>query len=428
MRSPTPRAIYGWVTNPTGQTFGVYGQSASDEGTGVFGFATANTGMTNGVMGFSDSRTGKGVYGFALDAQGVNYGVYGETNSRQGYAGYFAGRGRFTEDLGIGTGPAARLHVSKAPTDVRPTMIVETQVDLGGGILDRTFMEFETNGINARSLAAGPLPLRLNPTSGGEILLGLGGGGVGVNTAAPYGKLHVQDSDISLNASAVASNADVVIEDNDAVLALYSNSGPSWSSAVVLGQVDGSGDFVDKWSMAKRTGGELRFVYDDTDPGHAQGDWVLRLHPDGRTIVRVLEIVGADLAERFPASEHAEPGMIMEIDPDHAGKLRVSRGAYNRRVAGIVSGAGDIPVGAILGNLPGSEDSPAIALSGRVWVHCDASLKAVQLGDFLTTAERAGYAMPVVDRERAEGAIVGKAMTALSQGERGMVLVLVNLQ
>jgi hypothetical protein len=36
--------------------------------------------------------------------------------------------------------------------------------------------------------------------------------------------------------------------------------------------------------------------------------------------------------------------------------------------------------------------------------------------------------MKVVDRERAQGAILGKAMTALPQGERGLVLVLVSLQ
>ena len=69
-----------------------------------------------------------------------------------------------------------------------------------------------------------------------------------------------------------------------------------------------------------------------------------------------------------------------------------------------------------------------MALSGRVWVYCDASAKAVQLGDFLTTAPKPGYAMPVIDRAKAEGAVIGKAMTALSQGEQGMVLVLVNLQ
>ena len=36
--------------------------------------------------------------------------------------------------------------------------------------------------------------------------------------------------------------------------------------------------------------------------------------------------------------------------------------------------------------------------------------------------------MPVADLHRAQGAILGKAMTRLRKGEVGLVLVLVNLQ
>jgi hypothetical protein len=69
-----------------------------------------------------------------------------------------------------------------------------------------------------------------------------------------------------------------------------------------------------------------------------------------------------------------------------------------------------------------------VALSGRVWVHCDAQEHGVEPGDFLTTATRPGHAMPVVDRARADGAIIGKAMSRLEKGGCGLVLVLVNLQ
>jgi hypothetical protein len=152
------------------------------------------------------------------------------------------------------------------------------------------------------------------------------------------------------------------------------------------------------------------------------------LWADGTARVGVLEITGADLAEKFPVSETPEPGMVMAIDPDNPGKLRISRGAYDRRVAGVVSGANDFAVGAVLGNLPGHEDAPAIALSGRVWVKCDAGSAAIELGDLLTTSESPGHAMTASDRERSHGAVLGKAMTSLKLGERGLVLVLVNLQ
>lgn len=149
----------------------------------------------------------------------------------------------------------------------------------------------------------------------------------------------------------------------------------------------------------------------------------------GRLKTNILEVLGADLAEKFPSSdENVEPGTVMEIDPDHPGKLRVAREAYTARVAGVVSGAGDLPAGAVLGNLPDSEESPSIALSGRVWVRCDAASGAIAPGDFLTSAATPGHAMRACDRSRANGATLGKAMTPLAQGERGLVLVLVNLQ
>lgn len=105
----------------------------------------------------------------------------------------------------------------------------------------------------------------------------------------------------------------------------------------------------------------------------------------------------------------------------------MARGAYNRCVAGIVSGANGLSVGAVLGNVPGSEDAPPVALSGRVWCLCDAASGPIGPGDLLTTAGTPGHAMKVTDYDRAQGAILGKAMTALDKG-RGLVLVLVTLQ
>lgn len=148
---------------------------------------------------------------------------------------------------------------------------------------------------------------------------------------------------------------------------------------------------------------------------------------DGKVQATVLEIAGADVAEKFPVSEQVKPGMVVMIDAENPGKLCLARGAYNRRVAGVVSGAGDIPTGAILGNLPGHQDAPAIALTGRVWVYADAAEQPIAPGDLLTTAARPGHAMKVTDHEKAPGAVLGKAMTGLDEGT-GLVLVLVSLQ
>jgi hypothetical protein len=154
-----------------------------------------------------------------------------------------------------------------------------------------------------------------------------------------------------------------------------------------------------------------------------------RAEVQGTLATNVLEILGgADLAERFEFSEDAEPGLVAAIDPDHPGQLRVSREAYNRRVVGVLSGANELGAGVVLGTKPSGARSLPVALSGRVWVRCDTRERSVAPGDFLTTSDIRGLAMPVVDRRRAEGAVIGKAMTGLAKGKPGLVLVLVNLQ
>ena len=152
-----------------------------------------------------------------------------------------------------------------------------------------------------------------------------------------------------------------------------------------------------------------------------------RLDVAGTTKVQVLEITGADLAERFDVTEKVEPGIVVAIDPENPGRLCMARGAYNRRVAGVVSGSGDLPTGAVLGNLLGSEEHPAIALTSRVWVKAEAASHPIRPGDLLTTSDRPGYAMRAADPKRAMGAVIGKAMTPLAS-DRGEVLVLLSLQ
>jgi hypothetical protein len=81
----------------------------------------------------------------------------------------------------------------------------------------------------------------------------------------------------------------------------------------------------------------------------------------------------------------------------------------------------------LLPNLSESDDVLPVALSGRVWVFADATSRPIRPGDLLTTSNTPGYAMRVNDHRRANGAIIGKAMTELRSG-KGMVLVLVSLQ
>jgi len=115
------------------------------------------------------------------------------------------------------------------------------------------------------------------------------------------------------------------------------------------------------------------------------------------------------------------------IDARNPGHLKRSAAAYDKCVAGIVSGANGINPGISLqqeGVLDGGQN---VALSGRVYVKANTSAGPIAPGDFLTTSDIPGEAMKAADHDRAQGAILGKAMTALSQ-DAGTVLVLVTLQ
>lgn len=144
----------------------------------------------------------------------------------------------------------------------------------------------------------------------------------------------------------------------------------------------------------------------------------------------LLEITGgADLAEPFDiGGDTPEPGMVVVIDPANPGQLTRSASAYDRKVAGIISGAGGVRPGMVMAqNGSIADGSHRVALTGRVYCLCDASHGAITPGDLLTTSDTPGHAMKVGDHAQAQGAIIGKAMTALDEG-CGLVLVLVSLQ
>jgi hypothetical protein len=137
---------------------------------------------------------------------------------------------------------------------------------------------------------------------------------------------------------------------------------------------------------------------------------------------------GCDLAEPFQMSEEEIPkGSVVVIDDEHPGRLKRSTQAYDTRVAGIVSGANGVKTGIALKQEGTLDQGENVALSGRVYVKADATFGAIRPGDLLTTSATPGHAMRVTDHARAQGAILGKAMSALSEG-KGMVLVLVTLQ
>ena len=137
---------------------------------------------------------------------------------------------------------------------------------------------------------------------------------------------------------------------------------------------------------------------------------------------------GGDIAEPFDSKGGDIPeGSVMVIDEAHPGHLKMSDQPYDTRVAGIVSGAGGVNPGLTLSQQGVLEGRHNIALIGRVYARADATAHPIRPGDLLTTSSTPGHLMRATDRDRAQGAILGKAMTSLESGT-GLVLVLVKLQ
>jgi hypothetical protein len=158
-------------------------------------------------------------------------------------------------------------------------------------------------------------------------------------------------------------------------------------------------------------------------------DWTGNVWVSNNLSVATITIRGgADVAEPFPVSgTEVEPGTVMVIDETSPGHLIRSARAYDSRVAGIVSGAGGVKPGLELQQEGILDQGQKIALTGRVYVKTEALKQPVRPGDLLTTSDLPGHAMKAADRDRAQGAILGKAMTRLDSGT-GLVLVLVTLQ
>lgn len=250
-------------------------------------------------------------------------------------------------------------------------------------------------------------------------------------------KLYDDDGDktVHIDAHGVTyGGAQVSLSDHggNTTISLDAESGSGGGAKVNLTNSDGDGTIVLDADMSntgaivlQRPGGETTIAL-SAEYGGPGGD--------GRVTTDVLVIRGgSDLSEQFDIHDlhdgnRPSPGMVVCIDPEHPGKLVVSSEAYDPAVAGIISGAGGIKPGMLMGQSGSLSDGEyAVALTGRVYCWTDASNGTIEPGDLLTTSDIPGHAMKVTDHARAQGAIIGKAMTSLAEG-KGLVLVLVSLQ
>jgi hypothetical protein len=268
-------------------------------------------------------------------------------------------------------------------------------------------------------------------TSGGT----LGGnlnvtGNVGVGTTNPQAKLHV----------AGTSQFDGVSQFNLGTGSVSMSTPGGWPGIIAYSQNGHRREMVFKDDMFQILTSDSSspsandngiIINEDGDVGIGTWSPVAKLDVNGTSRTKVLQITGgSDLAEPFEivGAENTEPGMVVAIDPQQPGQLRIADKAYDRTVAGCVSGANGVNPGLTMqqDGIVADEAFP-VALSGRVYCWADASHGPIQPGDLLTTSDTPGHVMAVTDYEKAQGATIGKAMTGLTEG-RGFVLVLVALQ
>jgi hypothetical protein len=148
--------------------------------------------------------------------------------------------------------------------------------------------------------------------------------------------------------------------------------------------------------------------------------------------------VNADCAEDFDIMEqNVEAGTVMVLN--EKGSLQQSYRAYDKKVAGIISGASGYKPAIVLDSQYFQNQSKniedqnkdkyrlPIALMGKVYCKVDASHSSIEIGDLLTTSSTKGRAMKAEDPMKAFGSVIGKALASIKHGI-GTIPVLVALQ
>lgn len=385
-----------------------------------------SSGSATLTLPFSGSITDPGL---AITVQNNSgSGIRSITNSGRAFWGTCTGAsyGAYIENTGTGIGLQ-----SKSVTNVGVGGISDSWYGVAGTSNTGVGVYAAVNGAGGFAVSA----VAGNGSSGVRTTSSSGRALWATCTGASYGA-YIENTGTGIGANVVA-NAGIGVAANSA--SSYGVYGHSVNSHGVYGVADNagigvygesnSGEGVRGTSHNTAHGGVVGVnttsgiaVYGISSGGGYAGYF------DGRVRVAVLEIAGgADLAEKFETSEQAEPGTVMCIDSRKPGRLTISSGAYNRKVAGVLSGANKLSAGMVLSDPAAPAKGQAVAMTGRVWVKCDTSNGPIEAGDLLTTSETQGRAMKVTDYPRSQGATIGKAMTGLQSGD-GLVLALVSLQ
>lgn len=199
--------------------------------------------------------------------------------------------------------PDAKLHVAGA----------DNASVAGGGLMviehapSGNELAFDGNEIQARN-SGSAITFNINAGGGNVSLVQSGAGQVGIGTGLPQGKLHVRSASVGVTA-ADTQNDELVIEDSDARLGIYSSDAGVGGSSIALAELSG-GVFEDQWGIIRETtsaGDTLWFTFGpSTAPLSNPG--IMALEPNGTVFINEFLEVQGDIAAQ---------GMV--LGPNQAG-------------------------------------------------------------------------------------------------------------
>ncbi len=162
--------------------------------------------------------------------------------------------------------------------------------------------------------------------------------------------------------------------------------------------------------------------------GIGTADPIQKLHVNGNIRVTGDVLLGnADCAEEFTVmnKDMVDPGTVMVLNENDTISPCIK--AYDKKVVGVISGAGSYKPAIILDKQEEIANRVPISIMGKVICKVDANYFGIEKGDLLTTSPTIGHAMKAFDPIKAFGTVIGKALAPLHRG-RSMIPILATLQ
>ena len=368
----------------------LFGSDTGDGAEGVRGVNTDSGGV--GVTGFG----GDGAFGFLAGNDPhfhEHVGVYG-ASSQQGVLGHcVSGAGTGVFGNGSGGSFGVRGH-SASGTAIQGTCLGSGARGLLGG---KDLHFHQDAGVYGESAQQGVMGLSTSPDGTGVYggnLTNLKGQGYGV-------RADIIDGVAAISGKTTGSGAAILGDASEG----------TGEAGIFLGDVQVSGDV--------HVSGDVKAF------GHVFAGNVTC--ENGNVTAKDVILSGGDCAEDFDivGMSAVEPGTVMVVDRN--GMLEPCRDAYDKKVTGVISGAGDYKPGIILDKRQSSSHRLPLALLGKVYCKVDAEFGPIEAGDLLTTSSTPGHAMKAGDPRKAFGSVIGKALQSLADG-RGLIPILVALQ